>query len=38
MACGIFTPQPEMEPVTPALEAWSLTTGPSAKSQNKTAK
>ena len=24
MACGIFTPQQGMDPVTPALEAWSL--------------
>ena len=24
MACGILVPQPGMEPVPPALEAWSL--------------
>ena len=23
-ACGILVPQPEIEPVTPAVEAWSL--------------
>ena len=33
-ACGILVPQPETEPVSPALQGGVLTTGPSGKSQN----
>ena len=33
MACKTLVPQPEIEPVPPALEAWSLNpTGPQGKS------
>ena len=31
-ACGILVPQPEMEPMSPALEGRFLTTGPCGKS------
>ena len=34
-ACGILVPRPGIEPAPPALEAWSLNTGPPGKSLNK---
>ena len=32
VACGILVPQPGIEPVFPALEGGSFTTGPAGKS------
>ena len=33
VACGILIPRPGIEPMSPALEGWFLTTGPPGKSQ-----
>lgn len=33
MACGIFVPPPEIEPMTPELESWSLNQGTDAEVQ-----